>query len=313
MLCGMDALSEIEKIKLIKSLNAGFSSGAAFLDFVKSHNLYFGDWNEFKRRMHGLFAEDDFELLCALSEKFTFMSSLSQSKKIPTNIGSSPDFLAIYINENRPYKAFFEVKSETKEALKKPAHKLKNINVDKIMNTDLFVASRIERGTRGTWLIHTKDEFIRLGRCGFVEAFESCINNFILGDKAIEIHDRFTLKCNYKLRVGEILRHNKSYPITEDFFASTASLFQLSTPTQDGDWTIFDFPPQVILLSEICFEMNMRLNNQYHKGLNSDRFLLAGADDAPQKEQYRKYGFSSTLAFIQILSAIGAPIRMLDW
>lgn len=313
MLCGMDALSEIEKIKLIKSLNAGFSNSTAFLDFVKSHNLYFGEWDEFKRRMYGLFAEDDFELICALSEKFTFMSSLSQSKKIPTNIGSSPDFLAIFINQNKPYKAFFEVKCEMKGSLKKPAHKLKNINVDKTMDTELFVASRILRDNRGTWLIHTKEEFIRLGRCGLAEAFESCVNNFILGDKAIEIYENFTLKCNYKLRIGQILHRNKSHPITEEFFASTASLFQLSIPTQDGDWVIFDFPPQVILLSEICFEMNMKLNNQYHKGLNSDRFLLAGADDAPQKDRYRKYGFSSTLNFIQILSAIGAPIRLLDW
>ncbi|ELT9609725.1 hypothetical protein R8O49_005496, partial [Raoultella planticola] len=82
---GLNYLSEVEKLKLFKNIRIGMNSEEEFDVFLTSVG---NDKNkdEIKRRINGLFLEDEFALLCFFMEVCTSLASLGQSPVNNTGI-----------------------------------------------------------------------------------------------------------------------------------------------------------------------------------------------------------------------------------
>lgn len=162
---GLNYLSEVEKLKLFKNIRIGMSSEEEFDVFLTSVG---NDKNkdEIKRRINGLFLEDEFALLCFFMEVCTSLASLGQSPVNNTGI-KVPDYLASFnMPKGKELKCFIEVKTSNALETKKISGSFLNKYSEFChrFRYPLFIASRIHQNNLIFWILQSESEFIDSGR-----------------------------------------------------------------------------------------------------------------------------------------------------
>lgn len=187
---GISDLSQIEQLKILKSIFLGCQSNEDFELYLKDLSLTL-DTQEIKRRLDGLLLEDEFLLLC------TVMRSCSTINRIEFALSEqmdmkSPDYIAVFdaqsiYNENS-YKGTYlvEVKTsekcfETKELSNGFFKKYDNFS--NLLKIPLLFSSRIKiNGQQRWWIIQNKNQFLTSKRKSNTEQLTKGIGHILLND-----------------------------------------------------------------------------------------------------------------------------------
>ncbi|WP_394181294.1 hypothetical protein [Marinomonas posidonica] len=189
---GVEALSTIERLKILKSISIGCTSQ---LDFEEYLEKYSGELStdEARRRVEGLLLEDEFLLLCKIMRCCDSVSGLEQGLSIENHY-KTPDYLASFNLNNSIYdskrelkklNAFVEVKTtnniETKKIgagfLKKYSAYAENFGLP------LLIASRLKLNEQQQWwILQTQAQFEGYGRKASVESLSNCISHIAFND-----------------------------------------------------------------------------------------------------------------------------------
>ncbi|HHQ6576688.1 TPA: hypothetical protein ACSTLY_003988 [Serratia fonticola] len=162
---GLNYLSEVEKLKLFKNIRIGMSSEQEFDIFLSSVGGV-KNKDEIKRRINGLFLEDEFSLLCFFMEVCTSLTPLGQSPINNSNV-KVPDYLASFsMPKGKELKCFIEVKTSNALETKKISNSFLNKYSEYChrFRHPLFIASRIHQNNLLFWILQSESEFIDSGR-----------------------------------------------------------------------------------------------------------------------------------------------------
>lgn len=189
---GMNDLSTIERLKILKSIRIGCSSDSDFDSYLEQHS---GELTkaEAKRRIDGLLLEDEFLLLCKLMKSCHSINGIDQGFSIENGL-KCPDFLAVFdAKENiydphsklKMYPAFVEVKTTDSMETKKLGSGFldKYATYAKLFNHPLFIASRLKLNEQQQWwVVQTIDQFKTFGRKASVECLTSGVSHLFIND-----------------------------------------------------------------------------------------------------------------------------------
>lgn len=204
---GIEALSTIERLKVLKSISIGCQSE---LDFDKYLEKYSGElsFDETKRRVEGLLLEDEFLLLCKVMMCCNSVTGLEQGYNI-NNDYKTPDYLVSFDLHNSIYDphhkikkivAFVEVKTtdnqETKKIgagfLNKYSFYTENIGLP------LLIASRLKLNNQQQWwVLQTKAQFENCGRKANTGSLSNCVNHIIFNDFFITAAQDILIKLTF--------------------------------------------------------------------------------------------------------------------
>lgn len=189
---GMNELSTIERLKILKSIRIGCSSDSDFDSYLEQH---LGELTkaEAKRRIDGLLLEDEFLLLCKLMRACHSINGIDQGFSIENGL-KCPDFLAVFDSKEnlydphsklKMYPAFVEVKTTDGMETKKLGSGFldKYAAYSKLFNHPLFIASRLKLNEQQQWWVfQTIDHFKKNGCKASVECLTSGVSHIFLND-----------------------------------------------------------------------------------------------------------------------------------
>tara|TARA_R110000822_G_scaffold310461_1_gene443264 strand:- start:32 stop:1072 length:1041 start_codon:yes stop_codon:yes gene_type:complete len=163
---GLKDLSQIEQLKILKSIRLGCSSEAEFELYVKTH-LVEQNIEEVIRRIDGLLLEDEFLLLCKLMKACLAINGLEQGFVINNDL-KVPDYLAVFDLSHSVYdtnrnstktSALVEVKTTQKDKIKLGKNFLdKYAKYTDLYDLPLIIASRIKISEQQQWWILQTEE-----------------------------------------------------------------------------------------------------------------------------------------------------------
>ncbi|MBA6302171.1 hypothetical protein [Colwellia sp. MB02u-14] len=189
---GIEALSTIERLKILKSISIGCTSQSDFEEYLEKYSGELST-DEARRRVDGLLLEDEFLLLCKIMRCCDSISGLEQGLSIQNHY-KTPDYLASFNLHNSIYdskrklkklNAFVEVKTtnniETKKIgagfLKKYSAYAENFGVP------LLIASRLKLNEQQQWwILQTQAQFESYGRKASVGSLSNCISHIAFND-----------------------------------------------------------------------------------------------------------------------------------
>lgn len=297
---GLNYLSEVEQLKLFKNIRIGMSSEKEFDIFLSS----VGDdknKDEIKRRVNGLFLEDEFALLCFFMEVCTSLTPLGQLPVNNTDV-KVPDYLASFdMPKGKELKCFIEVKTSNALETKKISGSFLNKYSEFChkFRYPLFIASRIHRNNLLFWILQSEGEFINSGRKVKVSDLTNNSGCLLLDDWFISTFNTLTVTIHFsehpvlshakyegkgylhKITVSQ--EHNGNicdFHINENEFVLNAFLdeFQSSDAYYEEKNILVRKIPQHSsdLLSSLLLKMNMRVIDSYSPDdrLNASRMLV---------------------------------------
>jgi len=170
---GLKDLSEIEQLKILKSIRLGCSNETEFKLYVKNH-LGEEGIEEVIRRINGLLLEDEFLLLCKLMKGCLAINGLEQGVAIDNGL-KVPDYLAVFDLSNSIYHteynspkmcALIEVKTTQKDKVYLNKGFLdKYAKYADLYDLPLIIASRFKISEKQQWwVLQTKEQFIKSNR-----------------------------------------------------------------------------------------------------------------------------------------------------
>lgn len=297
---GLNYLSEVEQLKLFKNIRIGMSSEEEFDIFLSSAG---GDKNkdEIKRRINGLFLEDEFALLCFFLEVCTSLTPLGQSPVNNTDV-KVPDYLASFdMPKGKELKCFIEVKTSNALETKKISGSFLNKYSEFChkFRYPLFIASRIHRNNLLFWILQSESEFVNSGRKVEVSNLTNNSGCILLDDWFISTLNELTVTIHFSDH--PTLSHAKyedkgylhtitvsqkhdgkicEFNINEKEFILNAFLdeFQSSDTYNEKENILVRKIPKLSsdLLSSILLKMNMRIidSDSPDDRLNASRMLV---------------------------------------
>jgi hypothetical protein len=236
---GLDHLSDVERLKLLKTIRIGCSSDQEFDGYVEQ---YCGDIGiqEAKRRLEGYFLEDEFALFCALNGCCTSITPLGQS---PVGNGSlkTPDYLVTFATKYGAYPCFVEVKTSADTETKKISGKMfENYKAfARQFNLPIFFASRIQAGSRFFWIMQSADEFEMNGRKASIELLPKTSGFALFGDYAISVLTPFMLELQFTESLADSGIFYPEYGYLDKALVTVSGSDRLCGPTKHaGDVSI---------------------------------------------------------------------------
>jgi hypothetical protein len=189
---GIEDLSTIERLKILKSIRLGCASDIEFEPYLEK---YSGGLTtaEVNRRIEGLLLEDEFLLLCKLMRACYSINGLDQGFTIDNDL-KVPDYLALFDTRNCIYdsesilpkfSAFIEVKTTHKsESSKLGASFLRKYSAYAgLYDIPLLIASRLKiNANQQWWVIQTLQQFTDSGRKASKECLYTGVGHIILND-----------------------------------------------------------------------------------------------------------------------------------
>ena len=196
---GMLHLSDVEKLKILKSIRIGYSNCADFEKYIDDHisdiNI---ERSEILRRLDGYFLEDEFSLLCHLMECCSSVTPLGQNPATSPAL-KTPDFLVAFKTKNGEIPCFVEVKTtanfETKPISSSMLTAYKNF-AEKF-KLPIFFASRITLGNSFLWILQSENEFIENKRKTKIDNYTTTCGYALLNDYALTIKFPFKLEMTF--------------------------------------------------------------------------------------------------------------------
>lgn len=297
---GLNYLSEVEKLKLFKNIRIGMSSEEEFDVFLSSVEDN-KNKDEIKRRINGLFLEDEFALLCFFMEVCSSLTSLGQSPVNNTDI-KVPDYLAsFYMPKGKELKCFIEVKTSNTLETKK----LSNSFLNKYsvfchrFRHPLFIASRIHQNNLLFWILQSEHEFIDSGRKTEVSNLTNNSGCILLDDWFVSTINALTVTIQFSEHplVSQARYEDKGYlhqitvsqkygdkicefSLNEKEFVLNAFLDEFQSNdiyVKEKNILIREIPEfSSDLLSSLLLKMNMRVidSNSPDDRLNASRMLV---------------------------------------
>ena len=197
---GMLHLSDVEKLKILKSIRIGYSNSSDFEKYIDNHiNDISIDRSEILRRLDGYFLEDEFSLLCHLMECCSSVTPLGQNPATSPAL-KTPDFLVTFKTKNGEIPCFVEVKTtanfETKPISSAMLTAYKNFAAK--FNLPIFFASRITLGTSFLWILQSESEFIDNKRKTKIDNYTTTCGYALLNDYAFTIQSPFKLEMIFR-------------------------------------------------------------------------------------------------------------------
>lgn len=255
---GLNYLSEVEQLKLFKNIRIGMSSEEEFDVFLSSAG---DDKNkdEIKRRINGLFLEDEFALLCFFMEVCTSLTPLGQSPVNNTDV-KVPDYLASFdMPKGKELKCFIEVKTSNALETKKISGSFLNKYSEFChrFRYPLFIASRIQQNNLLFWILQSESEFINSGRKVEVSNLTNNSGCILLDDWFISTLNALTVTI-----------HFSEHPVVSHARYEDKGYLHQITVSQKCDGKICEFN-----INEKEFVLNAFLdgfqsNDVYHKEKN---------------------------------------------
>lgn len=189
---GINDLSTIERLKILKSVRIGCSSESDFDYYLEQ---YSGELTktEASRRVDGLLLEDEFLLLCKLMRACHSINGIEQGNSVDNGI-KVPDYLALFDINTKLYdpdskldkfSAFVEVKTTDKVETKKLGAGFLNkySAYAALFKLPLLIASRLKLNEKQQWwIIQTKDQFVHNGRKANIECLTNSVGHILLND-----------------------------------------------------------------------------------------------------------------------------------
>lgn len=256
---GLDALSEVEKLKILKNIRIGCASDKEFDSYIEKYRGSM-DADEVKRRLEGYFLEDEFALLCHLLNICSSISSLGQSA-IGNDGLKIPDYLVTFDTELGEYPCFVEVKTTRNLETSKISNGMLNKYIDyaKKFHKPLYFASRIMLGDNFLWILQSSNEFIKNGKKTKINFLTETSGFALLNDYAISICQPFKLELQFKKEKNESGIYFTDYGYLDDLIITVANTGQnkaVMSTTKDISISYRD-----ILFVNILFDFFT--NNQY--------------------------------------------------
>ncbi|EGQ8581729.1 hypothetical protein FG064_19100 [Vibrio cholerae] len=189
---GIEQLSDIERLKILKSIRLGCSTDSEFKPYLENYAGSLGV-TEANRRVDGLLLEDEFLLLCKLMKSCFVINGLDQGLTIENNL-KVPDYLAVFDTRNCIYdsesileklSAFVEVKTTDNAETKKLGAGFfkKYSNYADTFGIPLLIASRLKiNAQQQWWIIQTQEQFQNHGRKASVECLTNSVGHILLND-----------------------------------------------------------------------------------------------------------------------------------
>jgi hypothetical protein len=210
---GLDNLSEVEKLKLLKSIRIGCATEDEFSGYIEKFARG-KDPVEVRRRVEGYFLEDEFSLFCFLNQCCTSVTPLGQSP-VGNDSLKIPDYLVTFDTKNGQYPCFVEVKTTAKYETSKLSNNMLSSykRFADQFNLPLYFASRIQLGVNGLWILQSSGEFEANGRSASIELYPKTCGFALLNDFALTIIVPFDLELQYSDSVveGAILHEGLGY------------------------------------------------------------------------------------------------------
>lgn len=207
---GINELSDIEKLKCVKSLSVACSSEVEIDDLIRT---YLGNmpFEEAKHRLKGLLLEDEFLLLCSVMNACLSVNGLEQGLAINREL-KVPDYAVVFNLENCIYDSQKRLKKiacfvEVKTTDGFETNKIGNGFYKKysayagMFGLPLFMASRLKFNEKQQyWIIQNKEQFEERSRKASIENVCDSLNHILLNDvyitstQDIEVELQFTDK-----------------------------------------------------------------------------------------------------------------------
>ncbi len=192
---GLENLSDVERLKILKSIRIGSSSEEEFSEYLSLYSGSLGE-DECRRRLNGYFLEDEFSLLCFLMDSCTSLVPLGQLPVNNTKL-KIPDYMASFkLPKGKEFKCLIEVKTSNSMETKKISNSMLNGYLDFAhkFNLPLLFASRIQQGNLLFWIIQTEDEFRDNGRKTKVDYLTETSGSLLLNDCFLSIMSPLRIK-----------------------------------------------------------------------------------------------------------------------
>ncbi|MBS9866109.1 hypothetical protein J4H18_23315 [Vibrio alginolyticus] len=318
---GIEQLSDIERLKVLKSIKLACSNDNEFKPYLESYAGSLGVI-EASRRVDGLLLEDEFLLLCKLMKSCFVINGLDQGLTIDNKI-KVPDYLAVFDIRNCMYdsgsllqklSAFVEVKTTVNSETKKlgAGFLKKYSDYADTFGIPLLIASRLKISEQQQWwVIQTQEQFQNNGRKANVECLTNSVGHVILNDcfitaiQDIYVEKTFTkypsMSKGYYPKYGHLksvtVKTGKSTIVLEDsnflfnLFLDCFAQRQLLIKQHGEDCivtSVIDFM-QDQLLSDMLLRANFCiLDGQGNKYASASR-LLALVESGNAKILYRDF------------------------
>lgn len=338
---GILDLSQIERLKILKSIYVGCQSNEDFEAYLKSLPLEM-DYHEIKRRIDGLLLEDEFLLLCKVMRSCSIINKIEFSLSQQNDV-KSPDLIVVfdaqsiyentykgkYLVEIKTSKEIFETKQLSSGFLKK-YEKFSNL-----LEIPLIFASRIKINEQQRWwIIQSKIQFENSGRKSSVEKLTEGIGHVLLNDyfissaKNIYISKVFSEKCENNSPFFPKYGHLKAVNIVSDtssvslegsflirnlfldcFFQKEISTYKIGDDTILK--TVIEFN-QDQLLSDMLIRANYSILDSKGNEQKSASKLLALVENNNASLVYREFfedaiNFFNKNDFLFYITKIGFP------
>jgi hypothetical protein len=269
---GLKDLSEIEQLKILKSIRLGCSNEAEFEAYVKNH-LGEEGVEEVIRRIDGLLFEDEFLLLCKLMKSCIAINGLDQSFAIDNGF-KVPDYLVafnlsntIYDLDPKPAKisAFVEVKT-TKGSTNKIGSGFLNkySKYAELYDLPLIFASRLKiNERRQCWVLQTEEQLKKSKNTSTPKSLgNNSVGHLLLNDYLITP----TVDIFLDLEFTKI-------PTTTEFYSNLYGYLKSITMTFDGSRIVLDEEMLPFGLFLECFPQEIIFEKKHGAGFSVRRWI----------------------------------------
>lgn len=205
---GLNDISEVEKLKLLKAIRVGCKSDEDFNTYL-SMFCNPDEVDEFKRRVQGYFYEDEFFVICHLMNACKRITPLGQTP-LPNMEKGTPDYLVTFDTPLGDFSCFVEVKT-TEKMEAQPFSKNATERVKKYADTyclPLFFASRIIIGDCGVWVLQTYDEFLENQRKAVLGNITDVVGTLLMKEMFLSVVKEFSMEMTFKEQ-GSGVRYDK--------------------------------------------------------------------------------------------------------
>ncbi|WP_108945972.1 hypothetical protein [Shewanella halifaxensis] len=324
---GLKDLSQIEQLKILKSIRLGCSSEAEFELYVKTH-LAEQNIEEIVRRIDGLILEDEFLLLSKVMKACLAINGVDQGFVINNDL-KVPDYLAVFDLSHSIYDtncnstktpALVEVKTTQDDKIKLGKNFLdKYAKYTDLYDLPLIIASRFKISEQQQWwIMQTKEQLIKSKRISNPhQMINGGIGHILLNDyflmpttniiidtefsKIPKTSSAYSKEYGYLQSVSITIDEKQltlpsEYPILNLFLDCFSQQHIADEQNNEGITVRRVLPVQVQLLSDMLLRANFSmLDNNGNEYSNASR-LLALLENNKATVIYREF-FDEALSF----------------